>query len=328
MGWWSPALRARAEGWSFGALEAAQVPDALSHEAVEPDSVYLSGYLRSMWITDVRKGVTRFFGTLHSHVTLPHLSGTPAEFQVIVTPPDLRDVERTNAHRFVTRNIRLFGPVPYRGGDLEVELGLFSVKSGDLVGPFVDLLESVTGAAGVSLVAAARPFAEPVRRGFDLLMGTEGDAILEIGLATTFARAEQGYFVIMRKSSREIDLSKITVTHDYRLADEDGTELSDFPYAVVAIEASPAREDWFQLPELATVYAALREDVAKGRLETVKESLAVFKRTVLTSPDLLPRDAVQLVEKVGGQIDDSLRLTQTSGYAEGMPTLQEIALYG
>lgn len=328
MGWWSPALRTRADSWTFGPLGAGQVPDALAHEEVEPESAYLSAFLRSMWITDVRQGVTRFYGTLHSHASVPHLAGGLAEFQVIVTPPDLRDVDPSDSNRFVTRNIRLFGPVPYRGGDLEIELGLFSVKAGDLVGPFVDLLESMTGAAGVSLVAAARPFVEPVRRGFDLLMGTEGEAVLEIGLATTFTRAETGSFVIMRKHSDEVDLSRIVVTEDYRLLDELGQAYVDFPYAIIAIEASPKREDWFQVPELAGAYAALREDVARGRLDTVKESLAVFKRTTLTSPDLLTRDAVQLVEKVGAEIDQTLRLTQTSGGVDAMPALEQIALYG
>lgn len=327
MSWWSTALRTRADSWTFGALGADQVPDSLGHERVEPESFYLSGFLRSMWVTDVRKGVARFYGTLHSHTSLPHLGGALAEFQIIVTPPDLRDVDTSDANRFVTRNIRLFGPGPYRGGDLELELGLFSVRAGDLVGPFVDLLESMTGAAGVSLVGAARPFAEPVRRGFDLLMGTEGEAILEIGLSTVFSQPETGYFVIMRRRSDEIDLSKIAVTDDYRLADENGRVFADFPYAVVAIEASPRRDDWFQIPELAGVYASLRDDVANGRLDTVKESLAVFNRTTLTSPDLLSRDALQLVERVTSEIDQTLRLTQTSGGPERMPTLEEVALY-
>jgi hypothetical protein len=320
-------MRSRAANWTFGGLGADQVPDSLAHETVEPEGAYLSGFLRSMWITDVRKGVTRFYGTLHSHTSLPHLSGGMAEFQVIVTPPDLRDVERADSNRFITRNIRLFGPVPYRGGDLEIELGLLSVKAGDLVGPFVDLLESMSGVAGTALIEAARPFAEPVRRGFDLLMGTGGDAILEIGLATTFSRPETGSFVIMRKQSDEVTLSQIKVTDDFRLVDGAGEALVDFPYAIVAVEASARRDDWFQVPELAGVYATLREDVAKGRLESVKESLAVFKRTTLTSPDLLTRDALQLVERVGGEIDQTLRLTQTSGGPESLPPLEEIALY-
>ena len=103
--------------------------------------------------------------------------------------------------------------------------------------------------------------------------------------------------------------------------------LTDAPYAVIAIEATPRRDDWFRIPELAAVYGALREDVAKGRLETVKESLAVFKRTTLTNPDLLARDATQLVQKVGKEIDATLRLTQTSGAAETMPTFEELSLY-
>lgn len=327
MGWWSGAMHEKAQSWAFGALAAEQVPDALPHDPIAPESGYVSGFLRSMWITRVRDGVTRFYGTLQSHASLPHLGSGAAEFQVVVSPPDLRDLDPSQAHRVVTRNMRLFGPVPYRGGDLELEVGLFSVKAGDLVGPFLDLLETLGGAAGVSLVAAARPFAAPVRRGFDLLTGSDGDAILEIGLATTFSRPETGYFVVMRGPDDEVDLTSVTVTPDFRLRTPDGAFVTEFPYAVIAVEASPTRDDWFLVPDLATAYGVLREDVAKGRLETVRESLAMFKRTTLTSPDLLAHDAVRLVEKVGAEIDRTLQLTQTSGGTEPMPSLEEVALY-
>jgi hypothetical protein len=96
---------------------------------------------------------------------------------------------------------------------------------------------------------------------------------------------------------------------------------------VIAIEASTRRDDWFQVPALAEAYAALREDVAKGRLESVKESLAVFKRTTLTSPDLLSQDAVRLVEAVGEEIDRTLQLTQTSGAPDSIPRLEDVSLY-
>lgn len=328
MGWWSPALRTRANSWTFGSLEQDQVPDALPRAPVEPDRFYLSGFLRSMWITDVRAGVSRLYGTVHSHVSLPHVAGGTADFQIVVTPPDLRDVDPAAANRFVTRNIRLFGPVPYRGGDLSVELGLFSVKAGDFVGPFVDLLESISGAAGVALVEAAKAVAEPARRGFDLLLGTEGEAILEIGLATTFARPETGYFVVMRKGRDEVDLRTLRVAEDYRLVDRDGKAVVDVPYAVLAVEAAAARDDWFQIPQLAEAYGALKDDVRRAKLDTVKESLAAFKRTVLTSPDLLMSDAVRLVERVTTEIDMTMKLTQTAVAERALPDLAEIDLYG
>lgn len=328
MGWWSGAMREKAGGWAFGPLGAHQVPDSLDHEVVEPETAYLSGFLRSMWITDVRKGVGRFYGTVHSHVSLPHLSGGSAEFHVVVSPPDLRDVDCARADRFVTRNIRLFGPVPYRGGDLEVELGVFSVQAGDLVGPFVDLLEAVSGAAGVALVGGALPFAKPVRRGLDLLLGADGEATLEIGLATTFARPETGSFAVVRRSSDALDLATVGLTDDFRLVNADGEVLVDWPYAVFAIEASPTRPDWFTVPELARPYESLRKDVARATLDAVRESLVTFKKATLASPDLLLRDALNLVEKVRNEVDETLRLTQTGGAERVLRPLEELRLYG
>ncbi len=59
----------------------------------------------------------------------------------------------------------------------------------------------------------------------------------------------------------------------------------------------------------------------------MKESLAVFKRTTLTSPDLLSQDTVRLVETVGEEIDRTLQLTQTSGERESIPRLEDVRLY-
>lgn len=328
MGWWSRALRTKAGAWTFGRLEAGGPPDAPPHGFVDPEAAYLSGFLRSMWITDVRKGLTRLYGTVHSHVSLPYLGGGTAEFQVVVTPPHLHDVDRAHADRVVTRDVRLFGPVPYRGGDLEIELGVFSVKAADLAGPFLELLESVSGAAGVSFVAAALPFAKPVRKGLDLLLGVEGDALLEIGLATSFATPETGCFAVIRRASETVDLSKIQITHDYRLLDGEGRPLVDSPYAVLTIEASPTRADWFALPEIARAYTTLRNDVARATLDAVAESLVTFKKATLSSPDLLLQDALRLVSKVGAEVDDTLRLTQTSGGPRALPPLEDVGLYG
>jgi hypothetical protein len=159
------------------------------------------------------------------------------------------------------------------------------------------------------------------------LMGDAAESSLEIGLATSFTRPESGYFVVMRKPAEDVVLSELTVSSDYRLLGKDGRAITDSPYVLVAIEASPQRDDWFQIPELAGAYETLQEDVSRGRLEVVKESLAVFKRATLTCSDLLVADAVRLVEKVVAEIDQVLRLTQTAGESPTLPSLKEVALY-
>ena len=46
---------------------------------------------------------------------------------------------------------RLLGPVPSMGGDLELKVGLFAVKSQDMLQPFLEILEDLSKAAGVGI---------------------------------------------------------------------------------------------------------------------------------------------------------------------------------
>ena len=64
---------------------------------------------------------------------------------------------------------RLLGPVPYVGGDIQAEVGLFSVASGDLTGPYLKLLDLLSQAATVSFIGLALPFVEPIKQGINAL---------------------------------------------------------------------------------------------------------------------------------------------------------------
>jgi hypothetical protein len=59
----------------------------------------------------------------------------------------------------------------WRGGNLNVELGLFAVKSGNLLTPIVDFLSEISNAAGISFIGQAKPFLPLISKGMDLIAG-------------------------------------------------------------------------------------------------------------------------------------------------------------
>lgn len=310
MGFWNTLMRRKAEDWTYLELGANQVPTGVGHDGIPPDTAYLTLTLRSLRIVDVRKGLKRFFGTVHSWSSLAHLSGR-AQFQVVTTPAELKDADAAHLDRVISMDRPLLGPVPYRGGGLELEVGLFSVVSGDLVGPFLDVLESMSKAAGVTFVAAAGPFIEPLTQAISVLTGTSRDSLLEIGLAKQW-EPTTGYYAIVRAPRGRIRTEDVSVAADQRLVDARGDAIQDYPYVVFSIEASRERPNWFEIPELKSAYDDLNREVQRGKVRDAEEAFAVFRRAALTSPDLLIDDARKMTDKVNSHIKEVLNGIQTA----------------
>ncbi len=179
MSWFADVLRAKTTSWSFSRLETGE---PAAQRAFTPETAYMSVVLRSLRIPYSRRGFSRFYGTVSSRCSLVHRGGARVEFFVVTTPPDIQGVDDANANRLVTVNKRLAGPVPYRGGDVELQLALLSVKASDLAAPYLEVLENFALVAGVSFVGPALKLAGPLRRGLDLLVGADAPAVLELGL--------------------------------------------------------------------------------------------------------------------------------------------------
>lgn len=322
MGFWNTLMRRKAEDWTYLELGANQVPTGVGHDGIPPDTAYLTLTLRSLRIVDVRKGLKRFFGTVHSWSSLAHLSGR-AQFQVVTTPAELKDADAAHLDRVISMDRPLLGPVPYRGGGLELEVGLFSVVSGDLVGPFLDVLESMSKAAGVTFVAAAGPFIEPLTQAISVLTGTSRDSLLEIGLAKQW-EPTTGYYAIVRAPRGRIRTEDVSVAADQRLVDARGDAIQDYPYVVFSIEASRERPNWFEIPELKSAYDDLNREVRRAKVRDAEEAFAVFRRAALTSPDLLIDDARKMTDKVNSHIKEVLNGIQTAAIKPGpLPDLSE-----
>lgn len=330
MGFWSAIWKTQAKDWTYAKLPTNKTPDALAHTKIAAEDGYLNIWLQSFRVTNVRKGLKKFYGTVHSFISLPILdSDKRAEFQVATTPGQLKNLDAANVDRILILNHRLLGPIPYRGGDVEIEIGLFSIKEADLAGPFLSVLESMSKTAGVSFISTALPFAGPLKDGINLLSGAGSDSILEIGLSTVYSPAETGYFAVMRAEKAKIDPAKFRIDNNHQLVDDSsGAPISDYPYLVFRVEVSKQRDDWFQIPDLASAHRSLRNEIKGGVLTKINEAFAVFRRAAMACPDLLLDDAKRLVEKVEADVKTAVGPTPTAKVAgASIKELKEVSLY-
>lgn len=289
-------MRSRAEQWTY-----LHLPGRVDG-VIEPESAYLSVFLRSAHVVDVRRGLRKLYGAVSSSLALPTRSGTTAQFLSTISPGALRDVDPDHLDRYVQLNHRLLGPVPYVGGDVDAEVGLFSIGSSDLTGPYLKLLDLLSQAATVAFIGVALPFVEPIKEGINLLAGASDGAALEIGFSTTWRPLRRGVVVAIRAPA---------ASAGYRIDERDGRLLSaaggpvtDQPYLVLEISAEPRRDDWASIPELATGWADVQREYRAGDAGRTGEALTAFRRIALTCNDLLFDDALRLADRAAALYGD------------------------
>lgn len=292
-------LHEKAKDWVFAPLSPAQTPGSEPREPIDPDENYVSVFLRSARIVNVRSGFTRFYGVIHSLMNVPHRSGEDARFAVVTVPTAMRDLDPNRLDRVVQMNHRLLGPIPYVGGDISMEVGLLSVAAGDLAAPYLQILQTLSEKAGVGYINVALPFADVIISGINLLTGGADKSILEIGLSIQEDSPKTGWYVAVRAPKDSFDVKNLKVDpSDNKLLTADGGPLKDYPYLVVEVKKESARNDWFEIPELAEAYSEIQAEFRKGDVEATQEAITAFRRRALTSNDLLEDDAVRLANRV------------------------------
>jgi hypothetical protein len=292
--------------WTYGALEPDQVPDRIRIEKrqIEEDNFYLNIFLRSMRIACGRVLAKRFYGMVTSSISLSLMSqGNPVEFNVATSLTGLRNIDRQD--KIIQKNHRLLGPVPYRGGDVEVEIGLFAVESNDVVTPYISLLEELSNAAGVSLVKQALPFVKIISDGVYSLLGVGNSNNLVVGLKNTYSNPTTGLFVVIAGPADDeprINLRDLALDEEYLLLDKKKQPFKSYPYMVFSIDTTKSRT-WFGIPEVANAHSELCQAIKahNPKEDTITEYFNNFERILLTSPDILSAHAQQIADKVNRQ---------------------------
>jgi hypothetical protein len=245
--WWKNIKETPAKNWYYSRIPDDQTPKDIDSTPPQANEAYLDIHMKSMCIVNVRNGFSTFYPAIHSFISLDYIGNSKAEFNYVTTPGNLEQLDSAHIDRVININKRLLGPVPYRGGDVELEIGLFSVKSANLAAPFISLLTNMSEIAGVSFIGKVLPFADPISKGVDLLVGNSDNAELEIGLSTHMKQIQTGYYVAMGCDKSKVKEEDLFIDkRDYKLIDKNGNAIREYPYMVISISHSNRKDDWLQ----------------------------------------------------------------------------------
>ncbi|WP_420401360.1 hypothetical protein [Flagellimonas sp.] len=314
MGWFQSIFKSETQDWFFSKIPFKQTPGDIKYSKVDAESRYIEIFLKSMRIVNLRKGFSKFYPTVHSHIEIAHKTGKSASFNVVTTSSNLELLDSKNIDRVINFNRRLLGPIPYRGSDVKIEAGLFAVKEDNLAKQFIALLDDISSLGGVSFISAALPYVQPLEHGIELLTGSKENVTLEIGLNVELNKLETGYYAIIRVDKGQINVKDLLIDKkDFRLTDKKGNPFKDYPYMVLEISARKKRDDWYSIPEISKSYNNLKQEVLKRDYVNASDALKAFKYEILTCPDLLYKDAKSIYQIVEGEINEVLSTTETSG---------------
>src|SRR5712671_2872078 len=173
MGWIADVIKATrgAESVNFILTEPLRIIGAQEKriapatEILTPDECYVELFVEALWLPKARYLESYYHGVVHAYSSLATLGGQRAKFALVSTPAELTAVNPKALPRVFSRTQRALGPVPWRGGDLDLEIGLFSVNSGGLADSVLDIVTSMSATGGVTFMSTAAPFVPFVRKG-------------------------------------------------------------------------------------------------------------------------------------------------------------------
>ncbi|MER8650954.1 hypothetical protein [Mesorhizobium sp. M0586] len=294
-----------------------------------PEETYLSVRVKSLRLPLRRRGVAKLHGVVHTFANLPGAGQEATEFASATTPTALFGLDPKNVSNILMIDRQVVGPTPWRGGDLRLQIGLFSVVEQDLAGPFLLTMTALSDKVGVAFVTPSKPFIEVISSAVGALTRQVGSVKLEIGMDRTFQVPKPGHYALIASSVGELAGAKMDLDPDDGKLKVDGQHYEDRPYLVFTIEAVEKQARWGEIGELRDAYRLVNEAVRANDQSKVRDAMTSFRLLTMSSPDLIATDASDLIKKV----DAKLRLIFSSpvvsskDMSQPLPSFEELGLY-
>jgi hypothetical protein len=291
----------------------------ISGTPILPDQCYIEIYVEALRLEKARRFATTFHGVIYSFASLARFGSERVEVAAVSKPKNLATLDAGNLGRVITVSKRIMPPIPWRGSPLSLELGLFSVKTGNLLTPLVDYVAKVSEKAGLTVVSQLKQFAPLVTEGLDIIAGQTGDTAIELAIDTDLALEASKLYALVAVEKEKINANRITIDSADRKLLNDGKPLNA-AYCVFSVRSTSKNAEWGSIASLQEAFADFVNAINTGRQKEAQEALAGFNRRVITCPDLISADKDELRRKAkrdlveafpgGGQSSDKTLIKQ------------------
>ena len=293
-----------------------RISERPSGEAIGADEAYLQIRLAEMYLGRTRTLWRKFSPLVHAFIARDNNE----ELHAVAGPGQLQELGEHNLDRVIVLNVRLVGPIPYKGGEVRILAGLYSVPREDAAVALVSTVGALAGVAGPNAVAATE-IVNLVKSGVDSILGL-GTTKLRLGINDTFGGSNalrSGFHVGIGAAEAQVPFRQLGI-REGRLVVGNSLLLAG-PYTgedyfVLHLERLARRSDWPGLPgvmEFEEQFKAILK--GDGNADAKRAELATrwpkFREALLTSPFLTRFDAGQIANDVSNDLQERLRALES-----------------
>jgi hypothetical protein len=274
---------------------------------IDVDDAYVVVRMKEMYLGRIRLLWRKYYPMLHGFIDI----GGEQE-HAVAGPGQLQDLGNVNLDRVIVLNDRLSGPTPYRGGDVSILVGLYSVPGQDAAKALITTVGSFAALGGAAVGQAAQ-IAGLVKQGVDSILGL-GETKLQLGVSDTFYAGNPlrgGIHVGIAARPDEVSTETLWLRQGRLVKGGDpisARPYEDHDYMVIAIERVAQRDDWPALPEIVELnsdFAKIMADGAtdaKTKAEKLNALWPQFQQTLASSKYLTRPDR----ERIAGSVQQDL----------------------
>lgn len=298
--WIENLFRERNSQMAWGRIPSERVVGGGPQPAYVANDDYIVVRLGSMYLRDSRELWLKLSPLVHGTVGLRGLREPRGE-TAIIGPAQFGDLAVASADRSVVLNQRLAGPAVWRGGDLELAVGLFAVPKDQAAKALLGTLSQLSELGIIPGLQQGLDIGKIVKDGIEGLIGLNGSRpVLGVKVALSDTQsAGPGHFVGIAAPQAEVPFDQLWLK-DGRL--HSGTAArqlqayEEHDHIVISVERGQLRQDWRGLPSLTPHEAAFNDvlkdttgaaDDLRARLNTAFRAFdgALFAEEGLTNPD-------------------------------------------
>ncbi len=284
----------------------AEEPDCTPHAGpIAPDQAYFAIRLKEMYVREARRLWQQYYPVLHSFV-----EHQGAKEEAVAGPGQLSALGNAGLDRIVNQNHLLAGPTPYRGGDVKLIVGLYSVPGGDVAKALIDTVGEITKLGGIALGEVPQ-IADAVKAGIERALGLK-ETKLQIGIQDSFSSTNPlrpGLYVGIAAEEQTVPLDQLWFGKGrLREGSAAGKPFDGPDYLVIAIERLDTRSDWARLPGLPDMQAKFDANLADATLSVTEKKAKLndlwgpFTTLLASSPHLTKPDRAGIARDVAAEL--------------------------
>lgn len=293
------------------------VPISRREESVlpAPEQCYFDLRLELMNLAANRRLLVEYHPVLTGNVSFGAL-GSQITTTTLITPEIPGHEEKSRLNRVFLRGQELVPLQVYRGGDIDVALGLYSTPGDDWAKQFLGFAKAVSDVAGVSPLSTAVAVAEPLKVAFDALL-SRGNVAIELGIKLDLLRAglkENNHFVLVGTPQ---ELQKEYLSFDGTDVHYRGRPLQNADVILISLSFLKARPDLYTLPVALSAQKTLKS-IAElyiktgGSAEAEGELYRRFAAEAMLHDQLTMGDKARLIHETKAAIEELRKTLQES----------------